>query len=107
MIETINISDLIEKALKKSTKLKEVFIKNNWVNIVGDIEKKTFPKLLKESTLYVITESSVISHHLSMKEKMIIEKCNEIIKEDYVKHIRFKVGQVQIEKKKYCGGKNE
>ena len=107
MIEPIKISELIENALKKSIKLKEIFIKNNWGEIIGDIEKKTFPKLLKDSTLYVITESSIISHYLSMREKMIIQKCNEIIKEEYVKHIRFKVGNIQTEKMKYFGGKNE
>ena len=76
MIEVIDIKTLIENALKKSIKLKEVFIKNN-------------------------------SHYLSMRENMIIEKCNKLIQEDYIKNIRIKVGPVQVEKMKYCGGKNE
>jgi predicted nucleic acid-binding Zn ribbon protein len=107
MIEVIDIKTLIENALKKSIKLKEVFIKNNWKDIVGEIDKKSFPKTLKDSTLYIITENSVISHYLSMRENMIVEKCNKLIQENYIKNIRIKVGPVQVEKMKYCGGKNE
>ncbi|MGL4688319.1 MAG: DciA family protein [Fusobacteriaceae bacterium] len=107
MLKILSIKNLIDEALKKSRKLKETYIKINWISIVGNLEKKSFPNYIKERTLHVIVESSTVMHHMILNEEKYIKKCNELINEDYIKEIRYKIGNLELAVKKICGGNNE
>ncbi|MGL4534466.1 MAG: DUF721 domain-containing protein [Fusobacteriaceae bacterium] len=107
MIELKNIKELIENALKKSKKLKEVYLKNNWEYIIGEVSKKSFPLFLNEKTLYIVVENNVVMHYIFLKKEKIIEKCNEILNETYINDLSCKIGKVDEVKKNFFGGKNE
>lgn len=107
MMELKNIKELIENALKKSKKLKEVYLKNNWENIVGEMSKKSFPIFLKESILYIVVENSVIMHNINLKKNIIIKKSNDVIKENYICDLKCQIGKVDEFKKNFFGGENE
>ncbi|MGL5122939.1 MAG: DciA family protein [Fusobacteriaceae bacterium] len=107
MLKILSIKNLIDAALKKSRKLKEIYIITNWSNIVGSLEKKSFPNYLKDKTLHVIVESSTVMHYMILNEEKYIKKCNEVINEDYIKEIRYKIGNLELAMEKICGGNNE
>ncbi|MGL5427497.1 MAG: DUF721 domain-containing protein [Cetobacterium sp.] len=105
--DVIDLKDLIDEGLRKSRKLKEVYIKIYWKEIVGEISKKSFPKDLKNGVLLVLCESSTLIHYMSLNKLVYIEKINEIIKEDYVKEIRFLAGSLNESEMKLFGGNDE
>lgn len=107
MLELKNIRDLLENALKKSKKLKEVYLKNSWKDIVNEVSKKSFPLFIKEETLYIIVENSVVMHYFILKKEIIIKRCNEILKDNYIKELNCKIGKVEEFKKNFFGGENE
>ncbi len=107
MLKILSVKDLIDEALKKSRKLKEIYIKINWIEIVGNLEKKSFPNYLKDGVLHVIVESSTVMHYMILNEDKYLKKCNEIINENYVKEIRYKIGNLELTVKKTFGGNNE
>lgn len=102
-----DLKDLIDEGLKKSRKLKEVYIKIYWKNIAGSLWERCFPKELKGGTLFIICESSAIVHHMKLHETKLVEKINEVIKENYVKELRFIVGSIKESEKKLFGGNDE
>ncbi len=103
----IDLKDMIDEGLKKSRKLKEVYIKIYWKEIVGDLSKRSFPKDVKNGVLTVLCESSTLIHHMNLNRGIYIEKINRIVKEDYVKEIRFLTGSLKDTEMKLFGGNDE
>lgn len=105
--QVTDLKDLIGEGLKKSRKLKEVYIKIYWKDIVGELSKRAFPQELKGDTLTVLCESSIISHHLNLNKEKIIEGINRVIKENYVRELRFNVGSLNKCEMNLFGGEDE
>lgn len=94
MAEISSVKEMIETAVVKSRKLKEGIVVARWEEIVGKVAKKSNPVGIKDETLYVYVEDSVFLHHMSMNKNKYLEKIEEILKDSYVKDIKFKVGKV-------------
>ncbi|MGL4307571.1 MAG: DUF721 domain-containing protein [Cetobacterium sp.] len=94
-MEIVSVKTMIETAIVKSRKLKEGIVISRWEEIVDKLALKSTPIVLKEGTLYVYVEDSIYLHHMSMNKNKYLQKIEEILKSDYVKDIRFKVGKVQ------------
>ncbi|MGL4988688.1 MAG: DUF721 domain-containing protein [Cetobacterium sp.] len=91
----LNVSEAVEEAIGKSSKLKEGIIRGNWEKIVDKLYSKSEPLWIKEGTLYVSVEDSIYLHHMSMSKNSYLKKILKILKTEYVKDIRFRVSKVQ------------
>lgn len=98
------LSDMIEIGLRKSRKLKEVYIKVHWKDIVGNLSTKSFPKELKNRVLIVVCESNTLIHYMNLNKGIYIEKINSIIKEKYIEDLRFLTGSLRETEMKLFGG---
>lgn len=103
----IDLKDMIDEGLRKSRKLKEVYIKIYWKEIVGELSKRSFPKEVKNGVLIVICESSTLIHHMNLNRGLYMEKINRIVKEEYVREIRFLTGSLGETEMKLFGGNDE
>lgn len=104
-MELMSVSDAIEEAVIKSRRLKEGIIKGCWREIVGKLSSESKPKTLKDGVLLVVVSDSIYLHHMSMNKNKYLKTINEILKNDYVEDIRFKISK--IEKFEYYVEKNE
>lgn len=93
-MEIMRVSEAIEEAILKSRKLKEGIIRGKWHVIVEKLSKKSEPLWIKDSTLYVLVEDSMYLHHMSMNKSRYLEKINELLKNEYIKDIRFKISKI-------------
>lgn len=100
MMNLMSVSNAIEEAVIKSRRLREGIIKGCWREIVGKVASESKPKTLKDSVLLVVVSDSMYLHHMSMNKNKYLRLINEILKDDYVKDIRFKISK--IEKFDYC-----
>ncbi|MBC2856224.1 DUF721 domain-containing protein [Cetobacterium sp. 2A] len=90
-----SVKDIVDEAIMKSRKLKEGIIKARWSEIVGKLYLKSNPLWIKEEVLYVLVEDSVFMHHMNMNKNKYIAKIEEILKDTYVKDIRFKISKIE------------
>lgn len=93
MITSIKVA--IEEAVIKSRKLKEGIIKGRWREVVGDLNKKSQPLFIRDETLYVLVENSIFLHHMNMNKNKYMEKIEDILKDRYVKDIKFKISSIE------------
>lgn len=107
MIKMTNTKVIIDEALKKSRKLREVYIKINWEKIVGDLKNRCFPVYIKESTLFIVTDASSVLHYLTLNKENILKKSNDVLKGEYLKEIVVRIGNVEQTDKRFFGGNNE
>ncbi len=93
MIEIKNTCDIIDEALKKSKKLREVYLKARWSEVIGDsLDKRCFPLKIVEGCLYIIADTSSVANYLKLSQDNIIFKINNIFKSEVVKDIKIKIG---------------
>lgn len=63
-------------------------IKNNWKQIMGPtIAAKTSNIYLKENTVFIYLNSSVLRNELMMMQDQIVERLNEAIGEELVQQV--------------------
>lgn len=92
-----SVKEMVEEAIIKSRKLKEGILRAKWEEVVGKLYKKSKPIGIKEETLFVFVEDSVFLHHMTMNKNKYLKNIENILKDNYVKDIRFKVGKVEVE----------
>lgn len=67
-----------------------------WPAAVGaDIARHACPEMLKGGRLTITVDSSAWMGQLSMLAPGIIEKVNEVLKEDQVKDLHFRIGKIR------------
>jgi predicted nucleic acid-binding Zn ribbon protein len=77
-------------ALKINQKLKEVSLVTSWENIVGrTITKATKDIYIKDRKLFVVLNSSVIRHELTLIKEPLISRLNEEVKANVISDIVF------------------
>ncbi len=99
----IRVRDILEGMLSRNERLKyEVKIRealNSWSDIAEVyVRAHTKAVYVKNRTLYVNTESSVLANELSLREKEYIRKLNSAAGIDVIKKIVFKAGNTIYEK---------
>lgn len=78
------------KALKMNQKLKEVSIVTNWENMVGrTISRATKDIYIKDRKLFVVLNSSVIRHELTLIKLPLMNRLNEEAKTEVITDIVF------------------
>ncbi len=104
-IKTYLIKDILETYLSKNRyigyRIKSEEALRLWRKVVDDyIGLHTDAVLVKEGILYVHTDSSVLANELSLREKELLQKLNDVLKSPVIKGIVFKSGFIRKEKKK-------
>lgn len=85
------INDLkisIKAGIDASEKLRYGMILGNWSNIIGKFSQDVQPTSLKDKTLSLVTNSSVMLQHFNMKKIELINKINEFLDGDIVEDIK-------------------
>ena len=96
MIQIKNTSEIIDEALKKSKKLREVYLKAKWNEVVGDsLTERCYPLKIIDECLYVVADTSSVANYLRMSQEDIIFKVNRILKDEIIKDIRIKIGVME------------
>lgn len=92
-----SVKNAIEEAIVKSKKLKESILKGSWSEVVGEMAKKSTPLYIKEGVLFSLVEGSVFLQHMNMNKNNYIKNANKLLKGNYIKDMRFKVGKISLE----------
>lgn len=91
--ETQKISDVLKVAIKQSVyehKLLETRIIENWSKLLGPgIGQATSQIYIRNKTLIVHIDSSVIKHELFMMRTRILQALNESVKSEVINNIHF------------------
>ena len=91
---TQKISEVINEYLKDSglkKKLTESRITNHWEELMGKIiAKRTKSVYIKDKTLFVFLNSSVLRNELMMMRQEIIDTLNKRVGENVIDDIRLK-----------------
>lgn len=97
--KTFRIGQILEDVFPKRRPVEKALrnIENAWQTIVGEeIFRSTEVQYIKNRTLYVKAESSVIVHHLTNFERLaIINQINDMLGNKCIDDIRFKVGRLK------------
>lgn len=92
------ISDVIKDEIKNNTSLKKELISAHWKDIVGEaLYKKSSIDRIKYRILFINVENSVWMQQMQFYKKTIISKINEFLNGKYVKDIKFKIGEKNIQ----------
>lgn len=79
------------KALKMSSKLKEVSLIGSWERVVGKtINRATRDIYINNRDLYVTLNSSVIRNELYLMKDLLIKRLNEEVNSNVIDNITFK-----------------
>ena len=107
---TESIDEILENTFKKlglSRKIKEKRVLDLWPKIIGNkIKCHTEAKYINQGVLFITVDSSTWAHQLLFMKNKFINKLNEQLKNEIIKDIRFKVGQVSNKKRKSKIDKN-
>jgi len=91
--KTLPLKEVLQEyvnALKMNQKLKEVSLVTSWENIVGrTISRATKDIYIKDRKLFVVLNSSVIRHELSMIKLPLMNRLNEEAKAEVITDIVF------------------
>lgn len=85
------INDLkvsIKAGMEASEKLRYGMILGHWSNIIGKFSQDIQPISLKDKTLSLVTNSSVMLQHFNMKKVELIDKINEFLDGNIVEDIK-------------------
>lgn len=85
------INDLkvsIKAGMEASEKLRYGMILGHWSNIIGKFSQDVQPISLKDKTLSLVTNSSVMLQHFNMKKIELIDKINEFLDGNIVEDIK-------------------
>lgn len=85
------INDLkvsIKAGMEASEKLRYGMILGHWSNIIGKFSQDVQPISLKDKTLSLVTNSSVMLQHFNMKKVELIDKINEFLDGNIVEDIK-------------------
>ncbi|MGL4392164.1 MAG: DciA family protein [Fusobacteriaceae bacterium] len=88
------ISELVWSRINKTEKLKEVYLKANWEKIVGDLSKKSSLNKIEKGIAFLNVENSACLHFMTLKKEEYKKKFNEILEEDYIKDLNFKLKKI-------------
>ena len=95
-MELFSVSKEIKEAFSKSRRLREGLLKACWHKVVGRLAQKTVPLCIKDEVLFVGVEDSLYLHHMSMNKNKYILKVQEILKNNEIKDMRFKISEIKI-----------
>jgi hypothetical protein len=95
-----SIENTLSTLIKKNKNLKKVFdnyyINKKWSEIVNkEIADKTYVSTITDSTIHILTSSSVWSNQLNLLQKQIIESINSTITDKKIKKIRFSTSSLK------------
>ncbi len=91
-IESMN--DLIWGLLRGNNKLRENYLKSKAEVVFENLSKKCILLKIEKEVAFVGVESSSVMHFMNMKKEIYIQKCNEILKENYIKDMKFKISKI-------------
>ncbi|MFO7818699.1 MAG: DUF721 domain-containing protein [Halanaerobacter sp.] len=93
-----SIDELLDKTLRNlgiSKKIKKTQILNTWSQVIGEeIKEHTEAKYFDRGTLFVNVDNSSWAHQLLFMKENLITKINKKLKEELLREIRFKVGNI-------------
>lgn len=95
-MELFSVSKEIKEAFSKSRRLREGLLKACWHKVVDRLAQKTVPLCIKDEVLFVGVEDSLYLHHMSMNKNKYILKVQEILKNNEIKDMRFKISEIKI-----------
>ena len=88
------LKDVIQeyvKALKMSSKLKEVRLIGSWDKVVGKmISRSTRDIYINNRTLFVTLNSSVVRNELYISKELLMKRLNEEVGSDVIDNIELK-----------------
>ncbi|MFN8577656.1 MAG: DUF721 domain-containing protein [Candidatus Sericytochromatia bacterium] len=91
----------LQKVYKKRTNDHDTFVKENWLNIVGDfVYKYCRPDRVVKGILYVKTVSSSWMSEISFMKEEIMNSCNKHIGSEAIKEVKVFVGDGKLEQVK-------
>lgn len=78
---TTTLKTIIMEMIRENPQFKEGYIRANWKEIVGNLEKKASIHYLKDGKLFVKVDNSTILHFMKMNSNIYIEKINNLFNE--------------------------
>jgi predicted nucleic acid-binding Zn ribbon protein len=91
---TIKLSEAIREYLEKNQlghKIKSHNVKKYWEDLMGNIiSQKTSNIYLKDKTLFVFLDSSVLRNELTMMRSRLVQMMNEKMGGDYIEKVVLK-----------------
>lgn len=90
-----NVKDMIDDAMKKSTKLKVATLGANWEKIIGPLYTECSPEYIKDGVLSIILNGAVLNHYIQSIKDEIIDKVNGFFGEEVIVDIKTRIGKAQ------------
>ncbi len=95
------VGDVIRKILEE----KQLFprtLYGAWEEIVGEeTAKYSQPRRLVKNVLYVVVTDPVWKHHLELNKSEILEKLNQFRPEKPIENIRFRIGEIKTDVRRF------
>jgi hypothetical protein len=85
------LKDALEKLVDSyqlRKKLFEIKVVESWKDLVGEvIQKHTLDIFIKEKTLYIKVDSSVVRQELNFMKKRLVDRINKMLEKNFIDQI--------------------
>jgi len=72
-----------------------------WDTVVGNyIKQHTKTVFIKNKTLFIRTDSTVLANELSLREKELVDKLNSVLRTPLISRVKFKTGVIRKKDRK-------